>query len=146
MKFSSLGILPRAARVGTTACLTSFTMCLAGNAFAYSPAWLACTGDITLTSGTTASKQATNDTYVYDADAKNLFQYSEPRKALSYIGHSPNADGKVSWSGSGGEDNGRWNGQFDNNAMSLRIERVGDNATRVWSLRCKPTSPREEAS
>ena len=117
-------------------------------AFAYTPQWLECTGDLTVTPmGGAAATEAAKDIYVFDPAAKNLFKYSEARKALSYLGAKPGAtDADIRWSGSNsGIDSSSWEGQFDRSAMTLRLTYKANTETRAWNQRCAPTSPRPES-
>ena len=117
-------------------------------AFAYTPQWLECTGDLTVTpTGGAATKEAAKDIYVFDPDAKNLFKYSETRKALSYLGAKPGAtEADIRWSGSSsGIDSSTWEGQFDRSALTLRLTYKANSETRTWNQTCAPTTARPES-
>jgi hypothetical protein len=119
----------------------------ASTALAYTPQWLECTGDVTVTpNGGPATKAAAKDIYVFDPDAKNLFKYSEDRKSLAYLGAKPGTtDMDIRWSGTGsGIGGSSWEGQFDRTGMSLRLTYKAEGETRAWAETCAPTAPRQE--
>ena len=130
---------------------TASVLILAGwssAAFAYTPQWLECTGDVTTTPTQGAASTApAKDIYVFDPDAKNLFRYSEEKKMLSFLGAKPGTtDADMRWSGnSSGIGMTSWQGQFDRTSMSLKVSYKSDADTRSWSEHCAPTSPRPEA-
>lgn len=120
---------------------------LAAPTWAYTPQWLECTGDLTVTpAGAAATKEPAKDIYVYDPDARNLFKYSETQKRLAYLGAKAMSDQDIRWSGSNtGLESSRWEGRLDRSAMSLNLSYTSDKESRVWSEACKPTDPRPES-
>lgn len=122
-------------------------LAVAAPAFAYSPQWLECTGELTITpAGAAPTKQPANDIYVYDPDARNLFKYSETQRRLAYLGARAVSDLDIRWSGSSsGIGGSSWEGRLDRGAMSLSLSYKGDQETRIWSQSCKPTDPRPES-
>ncbi len=115
-------------------------------AFAYTPQWLECTGDVTVTDANGAqSKRTATDVYVVDSDTKNLFRYSETSKRLSYVGTTP-TNNVLKWSGTGGNiERHTWQGELDLGSMALQLTATSDSETQKWAQRCTPTSPRPEA-
>ncbi len=114
--------------------------------FAFTPQWLECTGDVTVTDANGAqSKRAATDVYVVDSETKNLFRYSDTAKKLSYVG-AKLTNNVLSWkSASGNLDLRMWEGQLDLGTMALQQTETGDGATEKWNQRCVPTSARPEA-
>jgi len=117
------------------------------SALAYTPQWLACSGEVTITPATGAkTKEPVNDFYVYDPDGKALFKYLEPKKQLSLVGTSEESDKELRWSGSlGGSYTTTWQGQFDLRKKSIRITYKGGGETRIWQQSCQPAQPQPEA-
>jgi hypothetical protein len=118
-------------------------------ASAYTPQWLECTGDVTVTPiGGAAAKQAAKDIYVFDPDARNLFRYFEDRKQLSYLGaKTGKTEQDIRWSGSSsGIDMSEWEGQFDRSTLALHLTYKTNAETRMWAEQCTPTAPRPEGS
>lgn len=114
---------------------------------AYSPQWLECTGNVTVTpTAGPATKNAVDDIYVYDPDASNLFKYSAERKSLSYLGAKAGDNGsQLKWAGSTTTiDHESWAGQFDRSTMALQLTDKSADGDRVWSEHCAPTSPKPE--
>ncbi len=129
----------------TTAALAGLVF--AAPASAYSPQWLECTGELTITpAGAAATKQPAKDIYVYDPDARNLFKYSETQSRLAYLGARAVSDLDIRWSGSSsGIGGSSWEGKLDRGAMTLNLSYKGDEESRVWSETCKPTEARPES-
>ncbi|MHB1207149.1 MAG: hypothetical protein ACYCZX_16385 [Rhodospirillaceae bacterium] len=129
--------------------MAAVALAWAGPAAAYTPKWLACTGDVTITpNGTSAqpSKEAAEDVYVYDDDAKTLFKYSPTRKSLAYVGANRYTDGEIAWTGSSsGIDSSSWEGRLDRKTLGLSLSYKTAAETRTWAEQCKPTTPREES-
>ncbi|MBX7199943.1 MAG: hypothetical protein K1X51_11310 [Rhodospirillaceae bacterium] len=120
---------------------------LTAPAFAYSPQWLECTGEVTVTPTAGApAKEAAKDIYVYDPDARNLFKYSDSQKRLAYLGARAVSDQDIRWSGSSsGIGGSQWEGRLDRTTGMLNLSYKGDTESRVWSESCKPTDPRPES-
>lgn len=116
-------------------------------AFAYSPQWLECTGDLTVTpAGGTATKEPAKDVYVFDPDARNLFKYSEAQKRLAYLGARAVSDQDIRWSGSStGLGGSQWEGRLDRGAGTLSLSYKNETESRVWKEICKPTEARPES-
>lgn len=132
--------LPGAATIGVIATLNASCP-----AFAYTPQWLECTGEQVITTDGATTRQPITDVYVYDADAQNLFRYSDSQKRLSLVGAKPASNQILSWSGTGsGVPSSSWVGQLDRATMSLRMTYKNGPETREWSQSCKPTNPRPE--
>lgn len=114
-------------------------------AIAYTPQWMECTGEQVITMDGAATRQPITDVYVYDADAQNLFRYSDSQKRLSLVGAKPVSNQILSWSGTGsGIPSSSWVGQLDRATMSLRMTYKNGPETREWAQSCKPTNPRPE--
>ena len=129
------------------AALSGAALAWAGPAAAYTPKWLACTGEITVTRpDAPPSKEAAEDIYVYDDDAKTLFKYFPARKSLAYLGPKSYTAGEIVWFGSSsGIDATAWEGRLDRTALTLRLNYKSGAETRVWTQQCQPTAAREEA-
>lgn len=135
----------------TTALLgTLAALAWAGPAAAYTPKWLACTGEVAIVptgSAAQPSKETAEDIYVYDDDAKTLFKYLTARKSLAYLGPNRYTDSEITWAGSSsGIDSSSWEGRLDRGTLALRLTYKSGQETRTWTQQCKPTTPREEAA
>lgn len=129
------------------AAFSSALMCIASPAFAYTPQWLECTGELTVTPvGGTPAKMAAKDIYVYDPDARNLFLYSQDYKRLSVLPNKTVSDQEFRWSGwSTDLESRQWEGRFNRAARTLTLSYKSDKESREWRQSCKPTDPKPES-
>lgn len=112
-------------------------------AFAYTPKWLECTGELTIAPANgEATKQAVTDIYVVDSDTQHLFKYFDATQTLSFISANPE-NNVLKWSDIARTSTGSsWQGQLDLDKMVLSIKETSSDQTRTWTQQCAPTSVR----
>ena len=119
------------------------------SAFAYTPKWLACDGQLVVSTTsdgkTQSSTQPAHDVYVYDDDNRHLYWHSDKLNTDSIEPVTVYNDHEIKWSGHGSNIFGsEWDGRIDRSSLALKLNYREKDSTRTWTEQCKPTQPINE--